>query len=64
MSDSQSLTATEFVAQAELPPDSTRRKRDDADELRALQAPVKERYRQDPAVALVTLRAEGKLGER
>src|SRR6266850_1951095 len=34
-----------------------------ADELRALQAPVKERYRQDPAAALVTLRAEGKLGD-
>src|SRR5207302_10008761 len=34
-----------------------------AEDLRALQAPVKERYRQDPAAALVTLRAEGKLGD-
>lgn len=31
----------------------------DRDELRALQAPLKERYRRDPASALVTLRAEG-----
>ena len=31
--------------------------------LRALQAPLKERYRGDPAAALVTLRAEGALGE-
>jgi len=33
-----------------------------ADELRALQAPLKERYRQQPAAALVTLRATGNLG--
>ena len=33
------------------------------DALRALQAPLKERYRGDPAAALVTLRAEGSLGE-
>ena len=31
--------------------------------LRALQAPLKERYREDPAAALVTLRAEGTLGQ-
>jgi uncharacterized OsmC-like protein len=35
----------------------------DRGELRALQAPLKERYRGDPASALVTLRAEGSLGE-
>jgi hypothetical protein len=35
----------------------------DRDELRAIQAPLKERYRSDPASALVTLRAEGALGE-
>ena len=34
-----------------------------ADELKALQAPIKERYRGDPAAAVVTLRAEGRLGE-
>lgn len=34
-----------------------------AEDLRALQAPLKERYRAEPATALVTLRAEGKLGE-
>src|SRR6266480_1543867 len=34
-----------------------------AEELRFLQAPVKERYRQQPETALVTLRAEGRLGE-
>jgi len=33
------------------------------DELRALQAPLKQRYRDQPAAALVTLRAEGALGE-
>lgn len=34
-----------------------------AEDLRALQAPLKERYRAEPAAAVVTLRAEGKLGE-
>jgi uncharacterized OsmC-like protein len=33
-----------------------------AEELRALQAPLKARYREDPAAALVTLKAQGKLG--
>ena len=33
------------------------------DELQALQTPLKERYRSAPAAALVTLRAEGRLGE-
>ena len=32
------------------------------DELRALQAPLKARYREDPATAVVTLRASGDLG--
>jgi uncharacterized OsmC-like protein len=35
----------------------------DADELRALQAPLKERYREQPAAATVTLSATGRLGE-
>ena len=35
----------------------------DRDELRALQEPLKERYRQEPGSALVTLRATGTLGE-
>lgn len=35
----------------------------DADALAALQAPLKERYRADPAAAEVTLRAEGALGD-
>jgi uncharacterized OsmC-like protein len=34
-----------------------------ADELKSLQAPIKERYREKPETALVTLRAEGKIGE-
>ncbi len=34
-----------------------------ADELRALQAPLKERYKKEPAAAVVTLRAEGRMGE-
>jgi uncharacterized OsmC-like protein len=33
-----------------------------AEELRAVQQPLKERYREDPATALVTLKAEGELG--
>ena len=32
-----------------------------ADEMRALQAPLKDRYRADPEAALVTLRAQGSL---
>jgi uncharacterized OsmC-like protein len=34
-----------------------------ADELRALQAPLKAQYRELPETALVTLRAEGRIGE-
>jgi uncharacterized OsmC-like protein len=33
------------------------------EELRAIQAPLKERYRDEPAAALITLSAEGALGE-
>lgn len=33
------------------------------DELRALQAPLKQQYRDDPAAALVTLKATGRIGE-
>jgi uncharacterized OsmC-like protein len=36
-------------------------RRIDRDELRAVQAPIKERYREEPAAAVVTLRAEGTL---
>jgi uncharacterized OsmC-like protein len=35
----------------------------EGDELRALQAPLKERYRSDPSAATVTLSASGDLGE-
>ncbi len=35
----------------------------DRDELRAAQGPLKEQYRTEPAAALVTLHAEGTLGE-
>lgn len=34
-----------------------------AEELRALQAPLKDQYRTQPETAVVTLRAQGKLGE-
>src|SRR5437588_13123522 len=34
-----------------------------ADEIRSLQAPLKERYRERPDTALVTLRAEGRIGQ-
>lgn len=35
----------------------------DGPQLKALQAPIKERYKQDPAAAVVTLRATGRIGE-
>ena len=34
-----------------------------SEELRSMQAPLKERYREEPGAALVTLRAQGRLGE-
>jgi uncharacterized OsmC-like protein len=34
-----------------------------AEELRALQAPLKERYRSEPEAALITLRAQARLGD-
>ncbi|WP_028309950.1 MULTISPECIES: OsmC family protein [Derxia] len=34
-----------------------------ADDLRALQTPIKDRYRVDPASAVITLRASGRAGE-
>ena len=34
-----------------------------ADELRSLQAPLKAQYRERPETALVTLKAEGRVGE-
>jgi len=34
-----------------------------AEELRSLQAPVKDRYREHPEIASITLRAEGRIGE-
>ena len=35
----------------------------DATELRAMQAPIKERYKSTPGAALITLKAEGRLDE-
>ena len=35
----------------------------DTDQLRSLQAPLKEQYREQPAAARITLRADGKLGD-
>src|SRR6201993_3294794 len=34
-----------------------------ADELKSLQAPIKDRYRNEPETARITLRAEGKIGQ-
>jgi hypothetical protein len=36
-----------------------REKKMDAAELRAMQAPIKERYKSDPAAAVITLKARG-----
>ena len=35
----------------------------DANDLKTLQAPIKERYREDPDAAVITLKAEGNIGE-
>jgi uncharacterized OsmC-like protein len=35
----------------------------DASELKALQAPLKERYKDEPQAAMITLHAEGEIGE-
>jgi len=35
----------------------------DSEALRGLQAPLKERYRQEPSTALITLKADGRIGE-
>ena len=35
----------------------------ESEALRAMQKPIKERYREDPEAAIITLRAEGKIGE-
>src|SRR5919204_2995266 len=34
-----------------------------AEELKTLQAPLKDKYRSEPAAALITLRAQGRIGE-
>jgi uncharacterized OsmC-like protein len=34
-----------------------------AEQLRALQSPIKDRYKNDPGAAVVTLRAQGRIGE-
>src|SRR3989442_10460507 len=34
-----------------------------AEELKSLQAPIKQRYRDEPKTASITLRAKGKIGE-
>jgi uncharacterized OsmC-like protein len=34
-----------------------------ADELKTLQAPIKDKYREDPASAIITLKAQGQIGE-
>ena len=34
-----------------------------AQDLKALQAPIKDKYKREPAAALITLRAQGRIGE-
>jgi uncharacterized OsmC-like protein len=45
------------------PPTTNQEKAMNADELRALQAPLKDTYRENPEAALITLKAQGRLGE-
>src|SRR3954465_7824210 len=40
---------------------SIREKKMDAAELRAMQAPIKERYKSDPSAAVITLKAKGSI---
>ena len=42
----------------------TKEKQMDATELRAMQAPIKDRYKSDPGAALITLKAKGSLDDR
>ncbi|HKJ50508.1 MAG TPA: OsmC family peroxiredoxin, partial [Gammaproteobacteria bacterium] len=35
----------------------------DAEQLKALQAPLKQQYKENPRAALITLKAEGSIGE-
>ena len=42
---------------------STRKKAMKSEELRSIQKPIKDRYRETPEAALVTLKAEGHIGE-
>jgi uncharacterized OsmC-like protein len=51
------------IASRQLKPKNQRKVVMKAEELRALQAPIKTRYRDQPDSALVTLRAQGSLGE-
>src|SRR5512136_1195894 len=44
-------------------PSSRRNQKMDAAELRAMQAPIKERYKNDPKAGLITLRAKGSLDD-
>src|SRR3954467_10206851 len=46
-----------------LPPEAATLRPMDANALRALQAPLKESYKQEPAAALVTLKAQGRVDE-
>ena len=34
-----------------------------SDEFRAIQAPLKEKYKEAPSAALITLKAQGRIGE-
>jgi uncharacterized OsmC-like protein len=45
------------------PTTNSKEKAMNADELRALQTPLKDTYRENPEAALITLRAQGRLGE-
>ena len=54
---------TRFHHVHKMPTMSMRSLQMNADELRALQAPLKERYRSLPESALITLRARGRVGE-
>src|SRR3982750_1068685 len=50
-------------SRSRLPPEAATLRPMDANALRALQAPLKESYKQEPAAALVTLKAQGRIDE-
>ena len=55
------VTAARFRTKSGVAKRKIREKKMDAAELRAMQAPIKERYKSDPSAAVITLKAKGSI---